>query len=414
MDKKKIIFGAGIVAMLVLISFGSEMFTKKEEEKKTEGKTEEPMFVDKIKENLKLLPACPENLSGVLDSPLIDPKYISAITPLGNLNPPGHTSPVDHNYFSTYYKEKIPLYAPADSLVTQIIEISAKNISGNYIPKGYVVQYTICKGLVLDFANYTELSESLAKELKETGTEDCKRGIEKPGHGYTEGQCYYRVSIPVKSGDLIGYTQVDERGILPFEIWAANYNVPAPSDVNWEYYADDRYAHSMCTFDLYAGEMKDAFYKKFGFSDNKTENSFIPRTIQPLCGQVNQNVSGTIQGMWFGEGQENAGNIEFNGRGLAFVHDNIDPTIANLSIGGTFMSSGVIQFKPKHTGMIDREFSEVKADGNVYCYNSPGGWEPDIGKVLVQLLNNETVKVEYQKETCGSSEKFVTPITYQR
>ncbi|MFA5871039.1 MAG: hypothetical protein WC842_04120 [Candidatus Paceibacterota bacterium] len=416
MDKKKIIFGAGVVALLVLISFGSGMFTKKEEEKKPEGKTEEPMFVDKIKEQFKLIPICPENLSGILTSPLIEPEYISSITPLGNLSPPGHTSPVDHSYFSTYYKEKIPLYAPADSWITQITEISLKNSSGDYIPKGYVVQYTVCKGLVLDFANYTELSESLTKELKETESNDCERDIEKPGHGYIEGQCHYRVSIPIKSGDLVGYTIVNEEGILPFEIWAANYNVPARSDVNWDYYQDNRYAHSLCTFDLYSGEMKDAYYKKFGFSDNKIKDSFVPRTVQPLCGQVNQNIANTIQGMWFGEEpKKDGGSIEFDGKGLAFVHDNIDPTTANLSIGGTLMSPGVIQFKPKHTGIIDREFSEVKADGNIYCYNSPGTWrQKDIGKLLVQLVNNEMVKVEYQKGVCDSSEKFITPVAYQR
>jgi len=104
-----------------------------------------------------------------------------------------------------------------------------------------------------------------------------------------------------------------------------------------------------------------------------------------------------------------------HGKGLAFIHDNFDPTIANLSVGGTIINPGVIQFKPNHTGLINREFSEVKADGDIYCYNSPGTWwQKDIGKILVQLVNNETVKVEYQKGTRDSSKKFITPTTYNR
>ena len=104
-----------------------------------------------------------------------------------------------------------------------------------------------------------------------------------------------------------------------------------------------------------------------------------------------------------------------HGKGFAFIHDNFDPTIANLSVGGTIINPGVIQFKPNHTGLINREFSEVKADGDIYCYNSPGTWwQKDIGKILVQLVNNETVKVEYQKGTRDSSKKFITPTTYNR
>lgn len=45
-------------------------------------------------------PACPADLSGILTYQLMDPKYIGGMIPLGNVSPPGHTSPVDHIYFS--------------------------------------------------------------------------------------------------------------------------------------------------------------------------------------------------------------------------------------------------------------------------------------------------------------------------
>ena len=79
---------------------------------------------------LGLYPKCPGNLSGILTYPLIKPENLSAIIPLGNISPPGHTSPADHNYFSSDSVEKVPIYAPVDSWVTNITVISAKDNSG--------------------------------------------------------------------------------------------------------------------------------------------------------------------------------------------------------------------------------------------------------------------------------------------
>lgn len=376
----------------------------------------------KISQSLSSYPACPKQLSGLLTAPLMDPKYISALTPLGNINPPGHTSPVDHIYFATDFSGKIPLLAPADASITNITEILESDGSGKYIPSGFVVRYVVCDGLVLDFASYTSLIRPLMDEVANQKP-DCKYGIVKPGHtGGPQGQCYYNVNYKVESGEEIGWVQAIQREQsldLPFEIWAANYNVPARSDVNWNFYNDDRYAHSMCMFDLYAGDLKKEFYSKFGGmvvrgDDKQKHYVFVQRTIQPACGQVNQDVVGTIQGMWYG-GDSSEKDLEFQGKGLAFLHDNIDPTQGEISIGGNFTKqAGVIMFKPTHSGNIDREPSEVKSNGKIYCFNSgQGGWSV-AGKVLVQLIDDTHLKVEHVDGECGKEDVFDKPYTYQR
>ncbi len=376
----------------------------------------------KITEALSPYPVCPKTLAGVLTAPLMDPKYISALTPLGNINPPGHTSPVDHIYFATDFRGRIPLLAPADAWITNLTEILQADSSGKYIPTGYVVRYIVCDGLVLDFASYTSLIKPLRDEIASQKPE-CKYGIVKPGHtGGAEGQCYYNISYKVKSGEEIGWVQTvkrDQSYDLPFEIWAANYNEPARPDVNWDYYNDDRYAHSMCTFDLYSGELKKAFYSKFGGmvvrgDDQQKHYVFAQRTIPPVCGQVNQDIVGTIQGMWYG-GDSSEKDLEFQGKGLAFLHNNIDPSQGEISIGGNFTKqAGVMMFKPTHSGNIDREPSEVKSDGSVYCYNSnQGGWNIN-GKVIVQLVDNHHMRVEHLAGSCGSGETFKRAFDYQR
>jgi len=376
----------------------------------------------KVAQAFSSYPACPKNLSGILTAPLMDPKYISQLTPLGNINPPGHTSPVDHIYFATDFPGRIPLLAPADAAITDITEILKADSSGKYIPSGYVVRYIVCDGLVLDFASYTSLIKSLRDELSNQKP-NCKYGILKPGHtGGPEGQCYFSVKYKVKSGEEIGWVQAVKNGQsydLPFEIWAANYNKPARSDVNWNFYNDDRYAHSMCTFDLYAGDLKKQFYSKFGGmvvrGDDKQKNYvFVQRTIQPVCGQVNQDVVGTIQGMWYG-GDSSEKDLEFQGKGLAFLHNNIDPTQGEISIGGNVTKqAGVIMFQPTHSGKINREPSEVKSDGKIYCYNSDQGGTGVGGKVLVQLIDAHHVRVEHLAGSCGTGDAFKRAFGYQR
>src|SRR5690606_21263049 len=149
---------------------------------------------------------------------------------------------------------------------------------------------------------------------------------------------------------------------------------------NWSYWADSDYGHAFCLFDLYSGELKKAQEAKMGKmliekkngSLTETVRAFKQRTIELLCGQINQNVEKTAQGIWFGEGKNinDPDVIKKSAMDLTLTHDNVDPTIGRMVIGGNFTEAGVIFFTPKHSGTINREFSEVKADNKVYCYDN--------------------------------------------
>ncbi|MFA5070312.1 MAG: hypothetical protein WC528_03440 [Patescibacteria group bacterium] len=60
---------------------------------------------------------CPADLSGILDYPFMPPEAILFLTPLGNINPPGHVIPIDHIYFQSLAEGQIPLYAPANAKI---------------------------------------------------------------------------------------------------------------------------------------------------------------------------------------------------------------------------------------------------------------------------------------------------------
>ncbi|MDD5342503.1 MAG: hypothetical protein PHI73_04195 [Patescibacteria group bacterium] len=369
---------------------------------------------------------CPADLAGILDYPFMPPGAILFLTPLGNINPPGHVIPIDHIYFESLIEDKIPLYAPANAKIVNIVEESTKSDTGEYIPTGYSISFLICKGLVLDLGSYTEISQRLQNEIK-TIEGSCTYDINKEGHGRTEGSCNYDTNIKVTSGELLGYTQKKDNGFF-FEVWAANYNTPVRTDINWNYAKDQRYAHAMCLFDLYRGDLRDQYFSKFGIYLSQREETingksviipqdFMARTAEPICGEIIQDIVGTIQGVWWGDDPE----IDYQTKALAVVHYNMDPSIGIFSIDNSLTGTyPVIMFFPKHSGTINREPSEITADGNIYCFTDDYSAEKELnrekmeGKILVQLINDHLLKVEHQDGSCGSDESFISPAEYQR
>ena len=142
-----------------------------------------------------------------------------------------------------------------------------------------------------------------------------------------------------------------------------------------------------------------------------------PRTAEPRCGEVMQDIPGTAQGNWY------TGEIGAHAnwsQELALVHDNVDPALAAISIGGQVMDHGVWLFRPESSGLINRDFSEVTTDGMVYCYQGAstdqGGQNntPFPGRLLVALTSPTEMLVEQQDGGCSGCGAFVDPVTYRR
>jgi hypothetical protein len=107
---------------------------------------------------------------------------------------------------------------------------------------------------------------------------------------------------------------------------------------------------------------------------------------------------------------------------LAFVADNYDPSTSVISVGGTFAEAGRVEFTPTTSGAINRAFSDVTADGTLYCYERDGSGRhervqnPDLlsGKVLVQLVSATELQIEHQSGRCGAADSLASATTYFR
>ncbi|MFA5070311.1 MAG: hypothetical protein WC528_03435 [Patescibacteria group bacterium] len=277
----------------------------------------------------------------------------------------------------------------------------------------------------MDLTTYTEISQRLQNEIKNIEG-SCTYDINKEGHGRTEGSCIYETNLKVTSGELLGYTRKKDDGFF-FEVWAANYNTPQRTDINWDYAKDQRYSRAMCLFDLYKGDLKDQYFSKFGVYLSQREETingksvitpldFMARTKEPVCGEIIQDIPGTAQGVWWGDNPE-----VYQTKALAIVHYNMDPSIGIFSMDKSITGDySVVMFFPKHSGIINREPSEITADDNIYCFMDDYSAEKQLsrekmaGKILVQLINDHRLKVEHQDGSCSSDESFINPFEYQR
>jgi len=384
---------------------------------------------DTTKKNSGEYPACPEELSGLLTVSMIDVNQIAAIEPLGAVNGQDHMLPVDHVYYNSNINADpistiLPVYAPADITITKIAK--HQNFEADGTPQSgpeFMIDFVVCDGITL----WVEGIHTLSPALEEIYNKSEKSYNEGPLNQGAKATNYdIQLAYAAKAGEIIAWTGgVNERDSIA--VTAFNENIKQLEGVNYNYYPE-RLRTAFCYIDLYSGDLKKSIENKFGDYNMQSKNgvngaegytaTFTPRTQEPKCGEIIQTIPGTIQGDWFYGSpsiKDNGENLESEGKTLSFLHKNTNPSYAIISIGGNFMKTGAMEFVPNHSGFINREPSEVTADGNVYCYNPQEGlWSIMEGKILVQLTDSNHLKVEHQDGSCTGSETFTSPFTYQR
>ena len=363
---------------------------------------------------------CPKDLSGVFTNSFVDPDKILAFRPLGYTTGMDHILPVDHTEFtfkaSVY--EKIPVYAPTQITINQISTHIDYRADGTPFTNqsNYMYEFTICRGVT----GWMEFIHQFSPDIQSVWDQAKKTHDEGPlNQGAKAVNDSSRVNITIKAGQLLGYTNTQPS--LALSIYDTRSK---PNNVDISYYGNNqRIANAVCFTDLYSGDLKNTLSNKYGYYEDRQYQTpgFTPRTIEPKCGQVIQDITGTIQGDWFANRPKQDENLESEGKTISFIHNNYDPSFAEISIGGNIVRSPqTFAFKPSHTGSVDREFSETQA-GETYCYKNDPARPGFIfaptnngNRVLVKLLDEHHLKIEVQMGDCSGAYDFVNAFTYER
>ena len=100
-------------------------------------------------------------------------------------------------------------------------------------------------------------------------------------------------------------------------------------------------------------------------------------------------------GFWFNASQPTYPEVPH----LAISPDNVDPTRVAFSIGASLPGwvRGIVWFTPTNSGAVNRNPSQVTADGLTYCYEGSGPWV-----ILAKLVDATTLRLEAKPQTVSS------------
>ncbi len=320
------------------------------------------------------------------------------VTPLGNLNPPGHVFPTDHHYFylrpsGTNKTVVTPAYAMATGWIASI------GVS-EHLDEGftdYTLTLTLCQGYTLLYGHISALSSTLSAALagaSPSATHEYSTG----GHAYRLS--FYDLKLPVTSGEALGKAGGNP-GQFALDIGAHDTRKEQNSFVNM-----DRYRHELSWF-LYAVSPIDRLVPDLQAQVKaKLGGPQGTRTAPPVAGTVSYDVAGTAMGNWFREGAPSSPEDPH----LALVKDNVDPGKYTISTGTslTGWTGQTATFVPQYTGYVNRAF-EATSTGTTYCYPVASG------RLLLRLVTAEKLQGEYQAgKSCGDPLSFENPVAFVR
>lgn len=304
--------------------------------------------------------------------------------PLGNLNPPAHTFPTNHQYL--YHTN------PGGGVLHSVAVVAPGNItvtrarSTTYSSDGhsdYSLDFTACREVSGNFGHIATIDASLASQL---GPFDQGCNSYSPEPGLTVTSCgSKKVSIALAAGAPIG-TAGGTPGVygIDFGLWDTRVTATVFANPSqWSTSSDhlDDY-HVVAASDYFAEPMRSAVAARLGSGDGTQL-----RTVAPLGGTIAVDLAGTAQGYWFKPGQPHFPESPH----LAFVPDNVNPTRMVLSIGTSQpgIPSGGWSFLPASSGLVNRAPASITADGQLRCADLVAG-----RIALLQLTGAAALRVE--------------------
>jgi hypothetical protein len=369
-------------ALEYLIKQGIVQYEQKEIVKEGKFRIEIPTEKERLQ-----LPECENKFFTTFP---VDMNEVESITPLGNLGPPGHTFPTQHPHIHVGehgISNSYPLYTPADVFITSV----SWQENNTQDPIDYVVYFALCKDVIGYYNHVKELSDELNQIIEKVECESFST--------HSEGSCTKILLDKVEEETVIGHVGLKQGN---FDFGLIDLREKLDFIHQERYPTRDQYLN--CAFDYYKDPMKQEFYNLI----NRVDDS---------CGHIMQDIPNTLKGNWFHESAQKESVVDWNVF-LAFVDHYEDPSIQVVSIAGIFTDPSLFKFMPKTSGEINRELSQVTADGKIYCYEGANvirNFETvPLGKVLVQMINHESLQIEHQMGSCTGSESFTEPAIYNR
>jgi len=334
----------------------------------------------------------------------IELSRFTAFRPLGFVTIPTHMFGAKHSNFVINQpgqtRSGVKVVFPSDAIVTQIT--STKSAKGT----GYQLVFYPCEQFKSYFFHLGTLSEPLQHALN-TGSPQCQDFHFGQGDDVTK--CELKTEVKVKTGDVVG-TNDGSGGV---DWGGVDYRVSA------EYANPDRYdfdyPHYVSPVAYLTPDLKTKMLDKLRSYDGS-----VLRTAEPRWGTIANDIKGTAQGNWF-LGDKSFVNTQDFSIFLALIHDYIDSTEPIIVMGTSVknLKNGVYSFEPQTNGTTNRDFKDIKPDGQLYCFDQfkKGHTVGKIplseatGVIIMSMPDEKKLKVEYHPGTCSEHHELTANAT---
>ncbi len=316
----------------------------------------------------------------ILSSSPLDFEDIEAIVPLGAMNPPGHVFPTDHIYFyltrdhGSDRPHTVPLYSPGELTITSIK--ASQHVLAGITDYTLILESEANPDLMILFGHVSSIDHALASDLVDIDNWTLETEYSTGGETYRS----YRkpCNIDVGNGQILG-TAGGNPGQWALDLFAYD-NTHQPEQVaNKDRWRHSNYLNAIDPLNLYekgpiVNSLRNLVQGNLG---NNTEQLIL------------QDILATAQGCWF---HEEATSTYPEDPHIALVRSNIDINKQIVSVGVSVngLESGEYEFTPNGEGYVNREFSDVSPDENIYGYELEGY----NGLVILKMVDELTIWVE--------------------
>jgi hypothetical protein len=277
---------------------------------------------------------------------------IQGITPLGNMDPlGGHVLPTDHIYLNHGNHTNQLVLAPADGEV-------------------YAVREQRFGGAKIEIRFDPHISFYLAHVLVDPGL---------------------RVGSRVKAGQVLGHPAADTQ----LDLGATDSRIRLAGFVNPTRYPPPM-LQAISPLALFAEPLRSQLYAK------------VKREGADKDGRIDFDQPGRLVGNWFQEGllekDSLGGRPEVAAKQLAFAYDVSRPSEARFAIGGGFAPAGLYTPLPGgpdpasvsvSSGLVKYELRKAGGQPSAAGPSGPGRSSARVGVLLVQLVDEQTLKAEF-------------------
>ncbi|MBT3182520.1 MAG: Ig-like domain-containing protein, partial [Deltaproteobacteria bacterium] len=324
---------------------------------------------------------------------------IDYIIPLGAANPgSGHTFPVDHIYFKpTDEAAGFELVSPGDIIITKVDRVDYPGDA-----EDYSVHFVACNEISGSWMHIDELSEDLLSQLEfsESNCSSYNYGIGLVTACYTNS-----LNVKLSADDSIGSTD----GMFDFTLFDTRVELDI-LNVAYGIESGIKKYNTVCPLDYFTSACKSQMEGLLGSGDYR-------RLEPPICGTIDVDEPGAVQGRWFMPGEDESDET----RHVGLLPDNVFPSRLGVVSVGVFsgvpnVSSDYLEFYvdfQSASDHVDVPFDEVSNDGQIYCYEGLLAQYHELDSAIpskifiIQLTSDTTLRLEaIDGSSCSGSETF--------